>query len=267
MNVFLFEMKRELKHCFLWLLGLISIQAIFLLGMYQIFMDSKINMTAVLNQFPEAMRKAFAFEIANFYEFQSFYSFGMLYVSLIAIIMSLSLSISVFSREKRAKCTDFILTKPMKRERLFFIKTSVVFIELCVNHVIFLVCSILFYKSLKLEEWDLKGFVMATFGVFFLELVFLFLGAACSMFFKKIRTVSGTAVTIGFSVFILNAIINLLEKKSLSFLAFLKYFDTNYIMTNHKWQLDSLVFCLLFGLAFFIPAYLYFVKSQIKALN
>ncbi len=51
-------------------LGLV--QALFLLGMYPIFMDSKVNMTEVLNNFPEPFMKAFSFQIDSFYQFESF---------------------------------------------------------------------------------------------------------------------------------------------------------------------------------------------------
>jgi ABC-2 type transport system permease protein len=267
MNVFVFEWKREWKQSLIWLISLGFVQLMFLLGMYPIFMDSKVNMTEVLNNFPEPFMKAFSFQIDSFYQFESFYGFGMTYVSLIGIIMSLTISISIYSREKRAKCTDFILTKPMRREFLFLVKTAVGLTCLLIIHISFLLLSIFIYYSMNLEIIDMRGFFLATNGLFLLEIMFLFVGAVISLTIKKIRSVSGTAVTLGFSIFIINAIVNLLEKENLIFFAVLQYFDAETIMKNNQYELKMLFYCIVITISCLIYSLVRFSKMQVKAIT
>lgn len=267
MNVFIFEWKREWKQGLVWLISLGIVQVLFLIGMYPLFMDSKVNMTEVLNNFPEPFMKAFSFQVDSFYQFESFYGFGMTYVSLIGIIMSLTISISIYAREKKAKCTDFILTKPIRREFLFLVKTAVALTCIIVIHLSFLLLSIFIYYSMNLETLNLGGFILATNGLFLLEVMFLFVGAVISLTIKKIRSVSGAAVTIGFSIFIINAIINLLEKEELIFFAVLKYFDAEAIMKNNQYDIKMFFYFLIITIACFVFSIIRFSKMQVKAIT
>jgi hypothetical protein len=56
------------------------------------------------------------------FSFGGFYAFCFFYAAVMGAIMASSPGLDLFSREKRAKCTDFLMTKPITRGRLFFAK-------------------------------------------------------------------------------------------------------------------------------------------------
>lgn len=267
MNVFWFELKREVKNAFFWALALIVAVILFMKGMYPIFMDSKESVFEAMNRFPEPFMKAFAFQLDGFFGFEGFYGFIGTYMGLLSIIMSLTLSIGVFAREKKSKCMDFLMTKPISKSDIFFSKTIVCLLYATITNVIYLVVTSSIYLGFGFERNTIMGFMLSSLGIFYLQILFTAIGAFLALFSKKIRSVSGTAVTVGLVAFILTALANLLEKEVLYYFAVLKYFDPAYIMENgtYDWKY-FITFCLITTTCL-IAAYFKFVKMDVKSVT
>ena len=124
MNVFRFELRRAWGGAAVWTLVILGLLGGLIIGALPAFLDSRAGVEAMLGSFPPAFAAAFGLQLDNLFSFGGFYSFGFLYYSLFGSIMVAIIGLDLFSREKREKCMDFLLTKPRTRSRLFSEKAA-----------------------------------------------------------------------------------------------------------------------------------------------
>ena len=227
MNIYLFELKAQFKSFLIWTVSILLVYLLFMSGMYQAFLDSRDAVEQALSGVPPAIAAAFGLQIDTIFSFGGFYSFVFSYIALFGAIMAASMSVAVFSREKRAKCTDFLLTKPIGRARILLYKSLSVLTLLIAMNVLYVVVSIITYHTSAAAATAPGTLVWAACALFFTQLVFVAIAMTVAVFAKKIRSVSGAATAIGFTGFILSALEGVLEKESLRYIAPLKYFDTS----------------------------------------
>ena len=156
--------------------------------------------------------------------------------------MAVSISVNVFSREKRNKCMDFILTKPIKRIKIYIYKLAACLTVFILSNLIYILCTIVIFFTKE----DNYKFTLETLQLvlapFFTQMVFMSLGIFISVMFRKIRSVSVIASSVGIIALVLSTFINLLEKEYLYFFAPLKYFEPSYIVNSGSFD-TKLVIC------------------------
>lgn len=195
-------------------------------GMFNVMLDSKDIIEKAIAGFPPVFAAAFGIHIEKFFTFGGFYSFIFSYVALTGAIMAVSMSVSIFSREKRSKCVDFLLAKPVSRENIFIYKLLATLTLLFVSNILFIAVSAMSYNTSGADMNGLGRLIWASCALFFTQLVFMSLGLVFAIYAKKVRSVSGVATAFGFTGFILSALYGLLEKEAVRFIAPLKYFET-----------------------------------------
>ncbi len=260
MTVFRFEFKEQFKSFFIWTISLVCLLLLFMVAIYPVFRDSIDDMIRVLSGFPPEFAAAFGFDLTSMFNFGGFYSVGFSYISLIGAIMAVSLAVSSFAREKRSKCVDFLLAKPISRQSIFVQKLLSGFCILIAANVLYVSVAII------LGTANDTAMLLPALSLFFTQLVFYALGVFFATFAKKIRSVSGVATAFGFGAFVLSALVNIFEEEFIRFIAPLKYFDPTAIFSSGGLEgqfalTGALVFVLCLGLAF-----TRFIKSDAHAV-
>ncbi len=251
MNIYIFELKAQLKSLIVWTLSILLIQVLFMSGMYSTFVASRDAVEAALQGMPPMFVAAFGLHLDTIFSFGGFYSFVFTYIALFGAIMAASMSIAVFAREKRAKCTDFLLTKPVGRARIFASKTLAVVTLLLITNVLFVAVTILLFSTSEQSSTSIGTVIWASCALFFTQAVFAVIGRFYAVFAKKVRSVSGAATAIGFAGFILSALQSILEKEELRYIAPLKYFDTASVFVDGgfevKYVLTAVIVIVVLG--------------------
>lgn len=263
MSIFLFEYKVQLKNMMLWAASLVGVLLLFMLGIYPVFHNSIEDVLQVISGFPPEFAAAFNFDIAAMFDVGGFFSFAFAYISLVGAIMAVSIGVSAFSREKRSKCVDFILTKPVSREQVFLSKLQSCFLSLVsVNVVYIAVC----YMVLSGEAVESGTIFLAALALFLTQLVFLSAGICLAVFLKKVRSVSGIATAIGFGAFILSALLNIMNEEKIRFIAPLKYFDPTELFKSGAFELPYAVMGAAVIIVTLCAAFVWFCKSDTHAV-
>jgi ABC-2 type transport system permease protein len=180
-------------------------------------------MTA-LESLPKYFALMFGLELSVIFSFGGFFQFVFTYVVLIGSIMAASVSLHAFAREKRLKCTDFILTKPVRRGKIFGMKLLSCLVVLAATNVLFLaVCA--FVWQAKGADGSLGKMIVSSLSLLLTQLVFVGIGALLSMVLKKVRSVSGVATAVGLVGFLLMALTSLLQEDFLKYLSPLNYYS------------------------------------------
>lgn len=264
MNIYSMEIKTQMKNFVIWTVSILLIYIYFMTGMYDMFIDGKDSMEKMMAGFTPAYAAAFGVELDTMFSYGGFFTFTFVYISLMGAIMSVFLSVGIFSREKRFKCVDFLLTKPVSRTRIFLIKLLSVLTLLVAANILFVVTTIIFRTS-DAESATLGTAVWAACALFFTQLLFAGFGIVFAIFARRIRSVSGVATAIGFSGFILTTLNNLLAKEGMRFIAPLKYFETGAVFATGGYEPTYVLTASGVFVACLVLAYIKFVKNDMPA--
>lgn len=248
MNIFLFEIKNILKSWFWWTFSIIIVLIIFMINVYPIFQDGGEELIKLFKNFPPEVLTAMGINLDNLFSVEPFYAFSFIYIGLMSAIMAVAITVNVFSREKRSKCMDFILTKPIDRIKIFMYKLATCLTAFVLSNLIYILCTIIiFFIKEKNYNFTFESLQLML-APFFTQLVFMSFGIFISVLFRKIRSVSVISSSIGIIAFILSTLMNLLEKEYLNFLAPLKYFEPAYIVNVGAFDTKLVVFAIFITL-------------------
>lgn len=261
MRIYSFELKNSYKSVTLWTALITGALLLFLLILYPYFMEGKADFEAVLNSFPPEFAAAFGMGANDLFSLDGFYSFGALYLGLCGGFMSTILGLSVFSREKRSRCTEFLLTKPVTRNKVFLEKLLAVFSLLILSNLIYTaVLSVLYSR-----DGSFHGRVLlAGLGLFLLEVFFLSISVITAILLRRVRSVSAISMAIVFGAFVFAALQGILEEEFLLYLNPFKYFDAGTVLKTGSFPSPYALFAVLLSLVLLIAAYFLYTKRDVK---
>jgi len=266
MNIYIYEIKSQLKSFIIWTVSLLLTMYLFMGGIYPVFQESAGGLLKIMEGFPKQFTQVFGFQIFSMFSYGGYYSFAFGYIGLVAGIFAVIVSLSTFAREKRVKCLDFLVTKPISRQKIFWVKMLSCLTIIGFTNVIYVAGNMIMFNQ-NHQNADLTGrFILASLGIFFTQLVFLAIGLFLATFSKKIRSVSGLATAIGFFAFILSALANIIDEEVVNFIAPLKYFEPSNVMAKGYYEVKYILaagFLILFCTA---TSYIKFCKSDIHAV-
>lgn len=266
MNIFRYELRSQLKNFVIWSASLLLLLLVVTAGLFTVFMDSRDAVISMVDNLPPAFSAAFGIYMEQIFTYGGFYSFIYTYIALVGAIMAASISLSVFSREKRSKCVDFLLTKPLSRVRIFTYKLLACLALLTAMNFLYVSAAVLGYRCSGQEPSLTGTFIWACCALFFTQLVFMAFGMFFAVFARKVRSVSGIATALGFGGFILSALHGLLEEEAVRFIAPLKYFEPNSVFSSGGYEVKYAVTAAVVVAACVVLSWVKYVKSDIPAV-
>lgn len=266
MNVFRFELRRVWVGAAVWTLVILGLLGGLIIGALPAFLDSRAGVEAMLKNFPPAFAAAFGLQLDNLFSFGGFYSFGFLYYSLFGAIMAATIGLDLFSREKREKCMDFLLTKPRMRSRLFGEKLLAALTLLVASNVLFVAESLALYRAYSPAPLQMGHALLASVSLICTELVLFAVAVFAAVFARKIRSVSGIATAIGFAGFLLSALHSLLEEEALRYITPFKYFDAAKAFFEGSFDAKYAVTGAALTIVLLVASYARYTRADIPAL-
>lgn len=260
MNVLKFELSQNVKSLVGWSVAILGTLCVFMLGIYPAFEQEADNLLEMMQGFPPQFLAAFGFDISIMFSKLGFLSFTFAYIGLIGAIMALSFGIGVFSKEKRAKCSDFLLSKPISRAKIFLVKLVCCGLLLGIFNILYVAVLYLFMPSGS----DLFFYYASS--LFFTQMVFCTIGAAVGVFAPKVRSVSGMATGLGIVAFAMSALANTLDKEWINFFAPLKYFDLGIVIKNSQFDVKLVVAAVVVTVTCTALAYIRYTKQDVDAI-
>ena len=266
MNVYRFELRRAWVGVAVWTLVITGLLVGLIAGALPAFLESRTAVEHMLEQFPPAFAAVFGMQMDNLFSFGGFYAFGFLYYALFGAIMASGIGLDLFSREKREKCMDFLLTKPRARSRLFLEKLLAALTMLLGSNVIFILASLALYRAYAPAPLLTERALLAASSLLWIELLFLAIGACSAVFARKVRSVSGMATAIGFAGFLLSALHSLLEEEKLRYITPFKYYDAAKAFFDGGFEVRYALTGAAVTLLLMTAAYLRYTRADIPAL-
>jgi len=266
MNVFRFELRRAWVGAAIWTVVLTGLLCGLITGALPAFLESRVAVENMLKNFPPAFAAAFGLVLDNLFSFGGFYAFGFLYYALFGAIMASGIGLDLFSREKREKCMDFLLTKPRGRSRLFGEKLLASLTMLVASNVAFVAASLILYRAYAPDPHMMGRALLAASSLLWTELLFLAVGACIAVFARRVRSVSGLATAIGFGGFLLSALYSLLEEEKLRYINPFKFYDAAKAFFDGAFETNYALTGAAITLVLMILAYVRYTRADIPAL-
>ena len=266
MNIYLFEVRSQLKNFLIWTVSILAAMFIFMSALYPAFMQSQAAVEQAYSGFPPAFAAAFGIVISQIFTYWGFYQFIYTYLAIIGAIMAASIALSAFAREKRSKCVDFLLTKPVSRGRIFTTKLLACLSLILVVNLLFVAMSIIAYFGNGQDPAQLGTLIWGTCALFFMQLVFLAIGIVFATFAGKVRSVSGIATGLGFGGFILSALYSILHEEAIRFISPLTYFEPYFAFTKGGFEAKYVVTAAVVFVLCLCLSYAKYSRSDTPAL-
>jgi len=265
MTVFRFEFRQAIRSTLAWCLGLTLIVLIFMF-FYPVYANDIDMMKPLFEKLPEIVLKSLGVNIETLFTALGFYTFILLYIQLITSIQAIMLGLGIVGKEVRLKMSDFILTKPMDRSMILIQKSLAVFAHIGITWTYLTVISYAMLQVVKTEALNTEAFVLFVLSTLLLQILFAGLGILIAVSIRKLKSVVGVAMSVVFSLFVMNLMQAILDEAWLRYLSPFQWFDKTYIFYNTSYEWPMLAMWALVSIGSLAGAYVVFTRKDIHAV-
>lgn len=265
MNVYTFELQKQAWSIAFQTVVLAGLLAGLMLAVYPVYVGAEEQVKAALSGFPPEFAAAFGLAVENIFSYGGFYAFGNLYLTLVGAIFAATLGLSVFAREKRSQCIDFLLTKPLGRGKTFNAKLLACLSGLIVMNAVFVAVSFAVHAWSGDTQVSSDRIALVSLGMAGTQVVFLALGVFFALFLRRVRSVSGIASMLGMAGFVLMALVNLTEEDALRFVSPLQYFDPTPVFSTGSYDVAYVATAAALTVVLLVVSFVHFCKSDIAS--
>lgn len=245
MNIYLQELRAHRKFIIIWSVSLISLLLLYMSFFTAIAKDAD-AFIKVMESYPEELKNAMGMQLDSIASLLGFYSFVLAFIILCGAIQAMNIGISIVSKEVRERTADFLMTKPISRIRIMTEKLLAALTTLLITNVLFLIVAIITANIVKTKDYDMGKFILMTASLFLVQLMFFASGILLSVILPKIKSVLSISLGIVFVFYAFAAFAANDSEDWTRYLTPFKYFDTNYIRINGKYETSYLITALIF---------------------
>ncbi len=233
-HVFLRELRSRKWGLLFWCLGIVALVAS---GMakYAAYQTAGQSITSLLDQFPRTLQIVFGLSGFDLTKASDFFGVLFLYIALMATVHAVLLGSDLIAKEERDETAEFLFVKPISRSSVITAKLLAGLVNLIILNMATLVSSIVFVNYFN-KHGSITGDVLVLMaGLFFLQLLFFFIGMAVAAVSRKPKSSASLAGSVLLVTFILSFLINFNNK--LDFLKYFtpfKYFDAKALLSSHS---------------------------------
>jgi len=230
MNIFFRELKDNLKSLIIWCIGVL-----FMVGAgmskYAGLSGSDEALNDIMTKLPKTFQAVFGTGTLNLSKVSGFYGVLFLYILLMAAIHAVILGANIISKEERDKTSEFLMVKPVSRERIIGQKLLAALLNIIIFNLVSLSLSIAMVNQFGNGENVNKDILLLTIGMFLVQLLFLSLGSALAAYYKAPKKSVSISTAILLISFFMSIMVDLSDKLQwLKYLTPFKYFEAKAVM-------------------------------------
>jgi ABC-2 type transport system permease protein len=267
MVIFKREVKRNRKSTLLWTSVLLSYN-VFMLLLYPSMVGSlKDSMDIMLASIPKGMISAFGLDKVSMTEILGFYNtYCYLLVTILGGIFAVIQGSSILSKEEDEKTIEFLLSKPVSRNKIITSKIFAVLTNLVILNIIISIISFVTIELVNGESYNRKVLLLLFIAPVFMQITFAAIGLLISIFIVKARINFPTGVGIVLGCYFISIIATISSKADfLKYLTPFKYVDGADIITKQTIDPIYLIIMSLITLTCGIATYIIYNKKDIIA--
>jgi ABC-2 type transport system permease protein len=263
-NIVRRELKANLKSLLIWSIGVLFMIGAGM-GKYAGMGGNGETMNELMAQMPKSLQAIMGTSGFDLSAPIGYYGLLFLYLVVMAAIHAVMLGANIIAKEERDKTVEFLLVKPISRHSVITSKFIAAFINIVIFNLITLISSVVMVRMYS-DGADAAGDILLLMGgMFFLQLLFLAIGASIAAMYKKPKKASALATAVLLINFIFSIIINLNENLDiLAYVTPFKYFEASLILQNKGFDVVYLSLSLLLTAVLIFMAYHFYQKKDLN---
>ena len=264
MNIFLHELKAYRKSVIIWALSMAALAVLYMFLFKGLRNDIE-EFKVFMNNMPDVMKKAFNIYLDSISTLVGFYSFVFTFVVLCGAIQAMNIGTAIVSKEIRDKTADFLMTKPISRDKILTSKLLAALSSLAITNIIYL-CLTIPVAVVISNDINMKVFLMLSSTLFFVQVMFMTLGIIVSVIAGKIKSVISISLSTVFGFYIIGTLGSVIGDETVRYISPFRYFDLAYIIKNAAYETSFVIVGIIFVIAAIAASYLIYVKKDVHAV-
>ncbi len=264
MNILKFEIKRNAKVTYIWIIAVVAISIMYL-SIGPMFTEDSTALMGALESFGPEVRAAIGIDLDTFFSPVGFYAYVGGFITLALCVQAMIYGIKAFALEKNQKSVDFLYTKPVSRTNLYIYKvlSNVFLLILTQIIVIFMLygATDLFNKG----DYDHGLMLLMLFAIVPMQYLFLGLGVLIGVTVPKLKNVVAVSLFVTMAMYILNMLSAMFENKAITVVSFFHYFNLSDILQAKAFNAASVVGTIILLVLMFGGSYLIINKRDLRA--
>lgn len=265
MNIFNHEFKSYSRSVGIWSGSIFLIILIYLSAFSSVSADVQ-TLNEVLSSFPEEFLAAFGMTNMDFSSIVGMYGLVFTFCQICLAIQASNYGFSLVSIEEREFTADFLLAKPIGREKILTAKVLAAIAALTITNLSMWVSSFLVIAlNNDGQSYDIKPLILLLLSIAIFQLFFLTVGILISLLMKRVRSVIPLSMALAFGMYVLSAFGDMLGEDTIELISPFTHFEPNYIIKNVAYD-TPLVLISLVTILIAVPAsYLLYSKRNIHS--
>lgn len=251
--------------CIAWSLVLVALGLMFM-AIFPAFKEDIATSKALLEKFPEAVRAALGLNLSTFFTFLGFYTYTFSYILLAGAIQGMNIGLSMVSKEDSAKTTDFLLTKPVSRTRVFVAKLFAGLTILAITISVFTLAIVVFSHAFGSGNYSMKTLLLLNLAFLMVQVCFMAIGVLVSQLLRRVKSVVSISLGVVFAFFAVSLLGSIVKDEKFQYFTPFKFFDLMEIVKQGAYQTTSLVLVAVVVGVGFIVSYMLYVNRDVRAV-
>lgn len=234
MNIYLRELKAHRKALLFWSIGMIFLVASGI-AKFAAYKTNGGSISSIVDQFPKTMQIIFGINGFDLTKASGYYGVLFLYIALMATVHAVLLGAELIAKEERDRTSEFLFTKPVRRDQAITAKLLAGLTSLVIINVVTFISSLYFVGYFAKGQNITHYILLLTGALFMMQLIFFSIGAAVAGILKKPKASASISSSILMVTLILMFLINLNGKiDALKYLTPFKYYDAAAILASNS---------------------------------
>lgn len=264
MNIFVREIKANRKSLILWCIGVI-LMVVAGMGKYGVVSSSGEYMNDIISSMPKSLQVMFGTASFDLSKASGFYGVIFSYLVLMATIHASMLGANIISKEERDKTAEFLMVKPISRNKVITSKLLAAFLNIVIFNIITLISSITIVKYYAKGEGIASDIVVLTIGMFILQLIFLTIGTGIAAISKSPKTATTASTGILLITFILSMIVDMNSNlDGLKYIIPFKYYEAKNLMFGGGFEPAFVILSVIIIAVLLCTTYVFYRKRDLN---
>lgn len=265
MNVYAKELRFMRNTILLWVVALSLVMLMFT-ALYPAFSNDIETSKQLLEQFPPQVRHMLGLSLSVFFTYLGFYAYMFTYITLAGGVMAMNMGITMLGREQLAKTTDFLLSKPVTRTRLFVGKLLAAMSAIVVVWVLYVVTAYITAKLFGAGDIDIEKYLVLNSTFLLVLMWFMSLGILVSQLVHKVRSVVALSLSYVFGFFVVGLIGALVGEEKIRLISPFKYVVYTDYIANSTVDMPYVWLAIVSSIVMVGTAYFVYVRRDARAV-
>lgn len=262
MNIFLRELKANLKSLVIWIV-VVALLIMISAAKFSAFVNDP-ETAKLLDALPKAMLDAFSMRAFNLTTLSGYYGLMFIYFALMASIAAAMWGSDIISKEERDKTVEFSLVLPVSRGRVITAKALAALVNCVVFVLAIWAVSLVAVRQYNPDQAFFSFLRLEMEAMFVIELIFLAVGLFLGCAMKQYKLSASIAVAIILVTYFLSIVTSVQANLDwLKYLSPFKYFDASELFRVGRMDASYLIISAGIILVCVVGAYLSYDRRDL----